>query len=226
MNYTRDVLNFGMTAEKMKAAGIPAEFFAVSLDVKVSRQKGGKVELFQRFTGWQSSLPIASLPLERHLTMFTSLAESSKMPPRGSRIGRSNLDWAFTMHLERRITASLLEFVAAMLSKLLHPKDSARHFIDISPKDKAFPFINNLEGVSNLELGSITSEFVRQLKDQHQIVFIRVISGALLNSLNGLGFSATVLKLEDTGLGAGQSMLDLLDAPAEATGLGPLHSAS
>lgn len=43
MNYTGDVLNFGMAAEKCKAAGVPAEFFAIADDVGVGRTQGGKV---------------------------------------------------------------------------------------------------------------------------------------------------------------------------------------
>jgi len=42
-----------------------------------------------------------------------------------------------------------------------------------------------------------------------------------MTSLNGLGFSISMLKLADTGLGSGLSMIDLLDAPAEATGWSP-----
>jgi triose/dihydroxyacetone kinase / FAD-AMP lyase (cyclizing) len=43
MNYTGDVLNFGMAAEKAKAAGVATEFFAIADDVGVGRKKGGKV---------------------------------------------------------------------------------------------------------------------------------------------------------------------------------------
>jgi dihydroxyacetone kinase len=43
MNYTGDVLNFGMAAEKAKAAGVATEFFAIGDDVGVGRKKGGKV---------------------------------------------------------------------------------------------------------------------------------------------------------------------------------------
>lgn len=43
MNYTGDVLNFGMAAEKARAAGVKAEFFALADDVGVGRSKGGKV---------------------------------------------------------------------------------------------------------------------------------------------------------------------------------------
>jgi dihydroxyacetone kinase len=43
MNYTGDVLHFGMAAEKTKAAGRPAEFYAIGDDVGVGRKRGGKV---------------------------------------------------------------------------------------------------------------------------------------------------------------------------------------
>ena len=43
MNYTGDVLNFGMAAEKARAAGVKTEFFAINDDVSVGRKKGGKV---------------------------------------------------------------------------------------------------------------------------------------------------------------------------------------
>lgn len=43
MNYTGDVLNFGMAAEKSRAAGIKTEFFAINDDAGVGRKKGGKV---------------------------------------------------------------------------------------------------------------------------------------------------------------------------------------
>lgn len=39
-----------------------------------------------------------------------------------------------------------------------------------------------------------------------------------MTSLNGNGFSISLLRLVDTGLGKGKSMLELLDAPHEALG--------
>lgn len=39
-----------------------------------------------------------------------------------------------------------------------------------------------------------------------------------MTSLNGNGFSISLLRLVDTGLGEGKSMLELLDAPHEALG--------
>lgn len=43
MNYTGDVLNFGMAVEKARAQGIEVDMVVVGDDVGVGRQKGGKV---------------------------------------------------------------------------------------------------------------------------------------------------------------------------------------
>lgn len=39
-----------------------------------------------------------------------------------------------------------------------------------------------------------------------------------MTSLNGLGFSISLLRVQDTGLGPGKSIGDLLDVPHEAPG--------
>ena len=43
MNYTGDVLNFGMAVEKAKAAGMDVEMVVMADDAGVGREKGGKV---------------------------------------------------------------------------------------------------------------------------------------------------------------------------------------
>jgi len=43
MNYTGDVMNFGLAAEKAQAAGVKADMVIVRDDVGVGREKGGKV---------------------------------------------------------------------------------------------------------------------------------------------------------------------------------------
>ena len=105
-----------------------------------------------------------------------------------------------------------------MLAQLLDPNDKDRNFVNITSKDQVVLFVNNLGGLSNLETGGAVAELVKQLQDTYSIKPVRVISGTFLTSLNGLGFSASLLRVEDTGLGSGKSMLDLLDYPAEAFG--------
>jgi triose/dihydroxyacetone kinase / FAD-AMP lyase (cyclizing) len=112
----------------------------------------------------------------------------------------------------------LPELVKIILAQMLDPKDEDRHYVNIGKNDKIVLFINNLGGVSMLELAGITAEICKQLKEDYGLVPVRLISGTFLTSLNGMGFSASILKLEDTGLGKGKSMLELLDLPAEAVG--------
>lgn len=117
-----------------------------------------------------------------------------------------------------RKTADLPDLVGTMLAHMLNPNDKDRSFLDIGEKDDTVLLVNNLGGVSVLEMGGITHEVVTQLDRDWKIHPVRIISGTFMTSLNGLGFSITLLRLRDTGLGSGKSMLDLLDAPAEATG--------
>jgi len=119
---------------------------------------------------------------------------------------------------ERLQDTKLPTLVKKMLVQMLDMSDSDRAFLDITPKDETVLLVNNLGGVSPLELGGITDEVAGQLEKDYNIKPARILSGTFMTSLNGLGFSISLLKLGDTGLGNGKSMIDLLDAQAEAVG--------
>jgi dihydroxyacetone kinase len=117
-----------------------------------------------------------------------------------------------------RKTTDLPGLVSTLLSHLLSTTDSDRSFLLIKPEDEIVLLVNNLGGVSVLELAGITNEVVEQLEKEWKIKPIRILAGTYMTSLNGLGFSISLLKVQDTGLAEGLSMLELLDAPAEASG--------
>jgi dihydroxyacetone kinase len=117
---------------------------------------------------------------------------------------------------ERKST-DLTGLVKTMLSHCLSTTDEDRSFSSISKTDSVVLLVNNLGGVSPLELGGITNEVVEQLANDFSIKPVRVLSGTFMTSLNGVGFSISLLKLVDEG-SDGASMLDLLDSPAEASG--------
>ncbi len=243
MNYTGDVLNFGMAAEKAKAAGIETEFFAIADDVGVGREKGGKVGrrgigggiLVLKMCGALAELG-GSLPEVYNLAKQTSSSivslgaslEHVHVPGRAipdassdEHIPQEEIEVGMGIHNEpgsHRVSATLPELIKIMLAQMLDPDDSDRAFVPISDSDKVVLFINNLGGVSMLELGGITTEVTLQLQKDYKLVPVRTISGAFLTSLNGMGFSVSILKISDTGLDSGKSMLDLLDYPAEAIG--------
>lgn len=117
---------------------------------------------------------------------------------------------------ERRST-DLCGLVKTMLSHCLAVTDEDRSFSKITEKDAVVLLVNNLGGVSPLELGGITNEVIEQLSETFKIKPVRILAGTYMTSLNGMGFSISLLRLEDLR-GMGKTMLELLDAPAEASG--------
>lgn len=239
MNYTGDVLNFGMAAEKAKAGGVATEFYAIGDDVGVGREKGGKVGR-RGIGGGITVLKIIGALAElggsldqvyklaqqvcANLVSVGSSMEHVHVPGRGpmeSLMPVGDIEVGMGIHNEpgsQTVRADLPDLIKIMLGQLLDANDKDRHYVDFKKDDKVVLFVNNLGGVSMLEIGGIVAELVKQLKADWNIVPIRVLAGTYLTSLNGLGFSASLLRLEDTGLGAGKSMLELLDLPAEAYG--------
>ncbi|KAL4779498.1 Dak1 domain-containing protein [Aspergillus varians] len=248
MNYTGDVLNFGMAAEKSRAAGINTEFFAMNDDVGVGKLKGGKVgrrgigggilnlkiigALAEAGGSLEEVYNTAQL-VNANLVSVGSSLEHVHVPgrePTDDHIPHGEVEVGMGIHNEpgsHRVKANLVQLVETMLLQLLDHNDPDRTYITRTPEDKFVLLINNLGGVSTLELSGITDEVYRQLNESYQIKPERVIQGTFLTSLNGLGFSISLLKLADSGLGPGKSFLELLDAPAEAIGwAAPISPAS
>ncbi|KAJ5881161.1 Dihydroxyacetone kinase 1 [Penicillium subrubescens] len=246
-NYTGDVLNFGMAAEKCRAAGIRTEFFAINDDVGVGREKGGKVGrrgiaggvLILKMAGALAETG-ASLEEVYQLVQFAndnlvsigSSLEHVHVPGRGvpeDFIPEGEVEIGMGIHNEpgsHRAKADLVETVSTMLKHLLDQNDADRAFVKRSPENEFVLLINNLGGVSPIELAGITDEVHRQLVRDHQVKPARVLQGTFLTSLNGMGFSISLLQLADNGMGPGKSMLELIDAPAEAVGWAAPISAS
>lgn len=244
MNYTGDVLNFGMAAEKAKAGGVATEFYAIGDDVGVGRAKGGKVGrrgigggilvlkmcgALAEAGGSLTQVYELAQQVNRNLVSLGSSLERVHVPGREvpkeddteGVIPYGEIEVGMGIHNEpgsKRVKASLPELVKIMLAQMLDAQDEDRHYTDITKDDKIVLFMNNLGATSMLEFAGATNEVVSQLKSTYGLTPIRVITGTFLTSLDGLGWSASILRLEDTGLGSGKSMLELIDAPAEAVG--------
>ncbi|KAK5136993.1 hypothetical protein LTR08_001500 [Meristemomyces frigidus] len=246
MNYTGDVLNFGMAVEKAKAAGMDVEMVVMGDDAGVGREKGGKVGrrglagtvLVHKIAGALAATGaslkevhrIATLVADNTVSIGSSL--SHVHVPGRSKDGTDELkedevEIGMGIHNEpgsEKTTADLPAVVKTMLKYMLDESDKDRAFLSVSKSDETVLMINNLGGVSVLEMGGITSEVVSQLSSEYGIKPVRIISGMFMTSLNGLGFSISLLKAQDTGLG--KSMLELLDAPAECSGWSAAISSS
>lgn len=242
MNYTGDVLNFGMAVEKARAAGLRVEMIVVGDDVGVGRAKAGKVgrrgiagtvlvhkiagALAARGRSLDEVAKVARLVAGNLVSVGVSL-EHVHVPGRAApsaddegALAPGEVELGMGIHNEpgsgRARDIELPELVRRMLAQLLDMSDSDRAFLHVNSNEVVL-LVNNLGGVSVLEMGGITAEVVAQLDRSYGIRPIRILSGSYMTSLNGLGFSITLLNVVNTDIG-GPGMVELLDDPAEATG--------
>ncbi|KAK0626540.1 Dak1 domain-containing protein [Immersiella caudata] len=241
MNYTGDVLNFGLAVEKAKAAGVDVEMVVVGDDVGVGRERGGKVgrrgiagtvlvhkiagALASQGRGFREVVKVTRLVAENLVSVGASLGHvhvpGRKVDGMGEEGGlkEGEVEIGMGIHNEAgsaREVLGLEELIGRMLGQLLDDKDEDRGFLKVNSNEVVL-LINNLGGVSALEMGGIVAEAVKQLEDGWRIKPVRVLSGTYMTSLNGLGFSITLLNVVNTDIG-GPGMIELLDYPAEATG--------
>lgn len=241
MNYTGDVLNFGMAIEKARAAGIKVEMVVVGDDVGVGRTKARKVGrrgiagtvLVLKIAGALAAMGaslqdvrnVAKLTAKNIVSVGASLdhvhvpGRAPPDPERDELLATEEVEIGMGIHNELgsgRAVVNLPELVNKMLKQLLDWKDEDRAFLRVNSNEVVL-LVNNLGGVSVLEMGGITTEVVGQLEKDYNIKPVRIYSGTFMTSLNGLGFSISILNVVNTNLG-GPSMIQLLDAPSEAAG--------
>lgn len=241
LNYTGDVMNFGSAVEKARAAGVKVEMVVVGDDVGVGRAKAGKVGrrgiagtvLVLKIAGalaasgasLQDIHSVAKLTAENIVSVAASLdhvhvpGRALPDPKSKEALATEEVEIGMGIHNEsgsERAVACLPEMVKVMLKQLLDWEDKDRAFLRVDSNEVVL-LVNNLGGVSVLEMGGITTEVVTQLEIHYNIKPVRILSGTYMTSLNGLGFSISLLNTVNTNLG-GLSMLQLLDAPSEVTG--------
>lgn len=174
---------------------------------------------------------IAQLVADNTVSIGSSLSHvhvPGRREPEEDQLKDGEVEIGMGIHNEagsERKKTDLPGLVKTMLSHSLNTADQDRSFSSITEKDEVVLLVNNLGGVSPLELGGITNEVVEQLANELKIRPVRILVGTFMTSLNGLGFSISLLRVADTG-SAGASMLELLDAPAEASGWSAAISSS
>lgn len=243
-NYTGDVLNFGMAVEKARALGKKVEMVVSADDVGVGRAKGGKVgrrglsgtalvvkicsALAEQGAELEDCARIGRLVVNNLVSLGASLSRVH-VPGRGieeardeeKRLGPGLVEIGMGIHNEpgcEKVETDLPGLVKIMLAQMLDQNDKDRAYVKIEKNGDIMLLINNFGGVSNLELGAITNEVVLQLGREYGLKPRRIVQGTLFGSLDGPGFIVSVLKLADTDLGPGKSLLELIDAPVNAIG--------
>ena len=244
MNYTGDVLNFGVGVEKVRAMGKRVAMLVVGDDVGVGRAKSGKVgrrglsgtALVVKVCGALAEMggdleecsTVGNLVIENLVSIGASLSRVHLpgRPPAEARDEEERLrpGWVeidMGIHNEpgcKKVNADLPKVVEIMLAQLLDLGDEDRAYVPFGRSDQTVLLVNNFGGVSNIELGAIIMEVTMQLENKYCLNPCRIYAGTLVGSLNGPGFSLSLLRVKDTGLGPGRSLLELLDAPTEAAG--------
>ncbi|KAI0390873.1 Dak1 domain-containing protein [Xylariaceae sp. FL0594] len=234
MNYTGDKLHFGMAIEKARAQGIEAELLVVYDDVGVGRSRSGRIGrrglagtvLVQKIAAALAAegaslsevYKVASLAASNVATVGASLAHVH-VPGRAVSTDElstnDKIEIGMGIHNEEgfgRVKTDLRGLVKALLEQLLDTTDKDRGFMEIAQGVPVVLLVNNLGGISPLELGAATLELVDQLDQTYGIFPVRVLSGTYMSSLNGLGFSATLLKVVD------DKFVELLDTAVSASG--------
>lgn len=243
-NYTGDVLNFGMAVEKARAADKQVAMVVVGDDVGVGRAKSGKVgrrglsgtalvvklcsALAEQGVSLEDCARVGRLAVDNLVSVGASLSRVhvpgksvDEARQEEERLGPGLIELGMGIHNEpgcEKLKTDLPSLIKKMLAQLLDPNDTDRAYVKIEKSDDVVLLINNFGGVSNLELGAVTAEIHTQLGQVYDLKPKRVFVGTYFGSLDGPGFTITILKLTDTGLGASKSMLELIDTPVEAIG--------
>ncbi|KAL3703877.1 Dihydroxyacetone kinase 2 [Talaromyces marneffei ATCC 18224] len=225
-NYTGDKLNFGLAAIKARASGLNVEVVVVGDDVSVAnnptvgRRGLAGVVFVHKVAGALAAkgadlsivTNVANKTANQIATAAVSLDRCS-VPKRApiEPLPFDEVEFGMGIHNEPGVTRSKLQSVEVTVSTLLD-------ILLASKPDSWYPsqaqpvavMVNNLGGLSPLEISVIAEEVHRQL-DLRSIIVKRFMFGTFVTALDGPGFSITLLGLDD-------EILSLLDAPTTAPG--------
>ncbi|KDE09614.1 hypothetical protein MVLG_00021 [Microbotryum lychnidis-dioicae p1A1 Lamole] len=253
-NYTGDVLHFGIAKERWAATHLGKDsvrLLVVGDDVSVGRAQGqltgrrglAATVLVYKIAGALADTG-ASLDEVEHLAKLITKRSGT------CGIGLDHCHVPGTEHAEGYLQQDELEFglgihnetgvrkqkpipsanriVEDLMKWLTDVEDEDRAFLDFKNdgKDEVILLVNNLGGISEIELSVVVNEASKWLASKH-ITVERVLSGAFMTSLNLPGFSISLVLLPREPVATPSTftsnlcfdkdlILEMLDAPTEA----------
>lgn len=143
-------------------------------------------------------------------------------------LGKDEVEVGMGIHNEHGITKikpipSAEKLSEILLKYLLDPTDEDRAYVKFDKDDKVVLMINNLGSTSNLELYALQSIVNEKLASIYNIKPVRVYTGPFTTSLDGPGFSITLLNVTKAG---GDEVLKCLDYPTTAPAWNSSYNAS
>ncbi|UPL03744.1 hypothetical protein LCI18_014678 [Fusarium solani-melongenae] len=223
-NYTGDKLNFGLAAEKAKAEGQKVEMVIVGDDVSVEGntlvgQRGLAGTVFcHKIAGAKAAkgasledvVAVAKKAASQMATVAASL-DRCNVPGRANQesLPVDQLEFGMGIHNEPGVKREKIPSLETTVQKALDIMFTQKANM-WQPKtgQRVTLMVNNLGGLSVLELGIIADEVVSQLGSR-DIKIARSLVGTFVTSLDGPGFSVTLLELDE-------ELEELLDAPTTA----------
>ncbi|KAF3907923.1 hypothetical protein ABW21_db0204075 [Orbilia brochopaga] len=231
-NYTGDMLNFGAAAQTRRAEEHDVSVVIVNEDASLDggsmvgkRGLAGTILVHKiagaaaaRGESLKAVTDIAQKVIDNLATVGVSLDRCS-VPGRSGQEGLKSgeIEFGMGIHNEPGVQRVELGSLESTVSKVLEYLSSpSSPFPDITTSNVSIAvLINNLGGLSTLELHVIAHEVFRQLSDEsgdgnlkHPVI-VRKYVGTFMTSLDGPGFSVTILKVDD-------ELLGLLDEPTAA----------
>ncbi|XP_055988034.1 triokinase/FMN cyclase isoform X1 [Sorex fumeus] len=224
-NYTGDRLNFGLAREHARAEGIAVEMVIVGDDcafsvLKKTGRRGlcgtllvHKVTgaLAEAGVGLQEITEQANAVVKGLGTLGVSLSSCSVPGSKATfELSASEIELGLGIHGEagvRRIKmATAKEIVTIMLDHMLDPSNISH--VPVQPGSTVVLIVNNLGGLSFLELGIIADAAVRSLETRG-VKIARALVGTFMSALEMQGVSLTLLLVDEP-------LLKLIDAETTA----------
>ncbi|WP_017347328.1 dihydroxyacetone kinase subunit DhaK [Pantoea sp. A4] len=216
-NYTGDRLNFGLAAEKAKNLGIKVEMVLVQDDIALPenpqpRGIAGTV-LVHKIAGHAAELG-QSLAQVKQMAQRAADASATiglafstcHLPgePRDERVKPGHSELGLGIHGEPGVSTLATQNSREVIATMTHTLAANRPL-----GGQQLLMLNNLGGVSQLELAQITHEILQTPLAQHVTHLLG--PATLVGALDMKGISLTLLQLEEAFLAA-------LEAPVEVVG--------
>uniref|UniRef100_A0A5F8HIJ8 Triokinase/FMN cyclase n=1 Tax=Monodelphis domestica TaxID=13616 RepID=A0A5F8HIJ8_MONDO len=225
-NYTGDRLNFGLAREQARAEGIPVEMVVVGDDSAfASLKKAGRrglcgTVLIHKVAGALAEAGVGLEEIVRRVSaaaaaMGTLGASLSSCSVPGSKptfqLPDDEMELGLGIHGEagvrRMKMATADELVKAMIDHMTDPSNESH--VPVRAGSAVVLVVNNLGGLSFLELGIVADAAVRCL-EARGVKIARALVGTFMSALEMAGVSLTLLLAED-------ALLQLIDAETTAS---------
>ncbi|KAJ5548283.1 dihydroxyacetone kinase [Penicillium frequentans] len=242
-NYTGDKLNFGLATETYQAqTGVPTHIVTVADDVSVPYSRGklvgrrglaGAVLIHKvsgaaaaRGLGLEEVAKVAQHVSDNMATIGCSLDYANL--PGGvdlPSIPENTIELGMGIHNEpgaQRISPqpTIEKLVSQMVKLLLNEDDPEHGFLKFHEiphsKSELALMVNDLGGLSVLELQAIANVVLECLKEEYDIKPVRIYVNTYLTALDAPGFSITIANLTPQLFSSDINLISLLDAPVKS----------